>query len=133
MYILKVLIINRVECYIEYCWDQYVIDPDGGMNCLRKLTSSNKPDSESYMFLQSMPPKEDLEWTNKLNCLPTITFNMIYDFLFSCKVFLKRVSDIEIIVDDQDVDLLNNEASSDKSWYESVEYTRVLNKAYNFF
>ena len=124
---------NRVECYIEYGWDEYVIDPDGGMNCLRKLTSSNRPGSESYKLLQCMPSKEDLEWTNKLNCLPTITFGTIYHFLVSRKVFLKRVRDIEIIVDDQDLNLLNDEGSSDECWYESVEYTRALNKAYRFF
>ena len=100
---------------------------------MRKLTSSNRPDSRSYKLLQSMPSKEDPEWTKKLNCLPTITFGTIYDFLVSRKVFLKRVRDVEIIVDDQDVDLLNDEGSSDESWYESVEYTRALNKAYRFF
>ena len=130
---MNALINNRVECYIEYGWDEYVIDPDGGMNYLRKLTSSNRPGSESFKLLQCMPSKEDLEWTNKLNCLPNITFGTIYDFLVSRKVFLKRVRDIEIIVDDQDRNLLNDEGSSDECWYESVEYTRALNKAYRFF
>ena len=50
-------------------------------------------------------------------------FGTIYDFLVSRKVFLKRVRDIEIIVDDQDLNLLNDEGSSDECWYESVEYT----------
>lgn len=79
-----------------------------------------------------MPSKEDLEWTKKLNRLPTITFATIYNFLVSRKVFLKRVRDIEIVVDDQDTNLLNDDGSSDESWYESIEYTRVLNKAYRF-
>lgn len=67
-----------------------------------------------------------------MNKLPTITFATIYDFLVSRKVFLKRVRDIEIIVDDQDENLLNDKGSSDDSWYESVEYTRALNKLYRF-
>ena len=79
-----------------------------------------------------MPSKEDLEWTNKLNKLLTITFATIYDFLVSCKVFLKTVRDIEIIVDDQDENLLNDKGSSDESWYESVKYTRASNKSYRF-
>ena len=69
MYILECFN-NRVECYIEYGWHEYVIDPDGGINCLRKLTSSNRPGSESYKLLQSMPSKEDMERTNKLNRYP---------------------------------------------------------------
>ena len=80
-----------------------------------------------------MPAKEDPDWTTKLNHLPTITFGTIYDFLVSRKVFLKRVRDIEIIVDDQEDNLLSKESSSDESWYESVEYTRALDKAYRFF
>ena len=80
-----------------------------------------------------MPAKEDPDWTTKLNHLPTITFGTIYDFLVSRKVFLKRVSDIEIIVDDQEDNLLSKESSCDESWYEAIEYTRALDKAYRFF
>jgi len=41
---------------------------------------------------------------------------------------LKRVRNIEIVVDDQDANLSDDEGSSNESWYESVEYTRALNK-----
>ena len=61
-----------------------------------------------------MSAKEDLDWTTKLNHLPTITYGTIYDFLVSLKVFLKGVRDIEIIVDDQEDNLLSKENSSDE-------------------
>ena len=48
---------------------------------------------------------------------------MIYHFLVSRKVFLKRVRDIEVIVDDKENSLLNKEDSPDESWYELDEYT----------
>ena len=41
---------------------------------------------------------------------------------------MKRVRNIEIVVDDQDANLSDDEGSSNESWYESVEYTRALNK-----
>ena len=38
---------------------------------------------------------------------------------------MKRVRNIEIIVDDQDANLSDDEGSSNESWYELVEYTHI--------
>ena len=32
--------------YIEYGWDEYVVDTYGEMNCLKKLSTSERPGSE---------------------------------------------------------------------------------------
>ena len=125
----------RVECYIQYGWDQYLVDPDKGMNCRWKLTAINKPDSEPHCLVQSLPYPSDPLWTKHLQCMPTITFNTIYDFLVDCKILLKKVSHIENAMERQE-QLSNDEEGSchdNKSWYESIEYTRTLDKAYRFF
>ena len=124
-----------MECYIQYGWDQYLVDPDKGMNCRRKLTAIHKPDSEPHHLLQSLPLPNDPQWTKQLQCLPMITFNTIYDFLVDRKILLKKVSHIENVTESQE-QLSSEEGSchdDDKSWYESAEYTRTLEKAYRFF
>jgi len=63
----------------------------------------------------------------------TVTFSSIYDFLLSRKVSLKKVRYIENVVDNDEENGLNVEDAGDQSWYESVEYTRMLDKAYRFF
>ena len=103
------------------------------MNCRGKLTAIHKPDSEAHHLLQSMPLPNDPQWTKQLQCLPTITFNTIYDFLVDRKILLNKVSHIENVMDSQQ-QLSSEEGSchDDKSWYESVEYTCTLEKAYRF-
>ena len=120
-----------MKCYIEYGWDQYLTDPDGGINCLQKLTSVHLPGSESQRLLQNLPSQGDVQWTKQFDSIPTVTFSTIYDFLFSRKVFLKKVRHIENAVDNRE-ESQNCEDTSDESWYESVEYTRTLDKAYRF-
>ena len=95
------------------------------MNCRRKLTAIHKPYSDYFSLCQ---------WTKQLQCLPTITFNTIYDFLVDHKILLKKVSHIENVTESQE-QLSSEEGSchDDKSWYESVEYTRTLEKAYRSF
>ena len=105
------------------------------MNCRRKLTAIHKPDSEPHHLLQSLPLPNDPQWTKQLQCLPMITFNTIYDFLVDRKILLKKVSHIENVTESQE-QLSSEEGSchdDDKSWYESAEYTRTLEKAYRFF
>ena len=105
------------------------------MNCRWKLTAINKPDSEPHCLLQSLPHPSDPLWTKHLQCLPTITFNTIYNFLVDRKILLKKVSHIENAMERQE-QLSNDEEGSchdNKSWYESIEYTRTLDKAYRFF
>ena len=57
-----------------------------------------------------------------------------YDFLVDRKLLLKKVSHIENVTESQE-QLSHTEGlhHDDKSWYESVEYTRTLEKAYRFF
>lgn len=129
------LCVLRVECYIQFGWDQLLLDPDKGVNCRRKLTAIHNPDSGPHALLQSLPSPDDVQWTKSLQCLPTITFNTIYDFLVDRKILLKKVSHIEYATERQG-QLSNDEEGSchdDNSWYESIEYTRTLEKAYRFF
>ena len=71
--------------------------------------------------------------------IPTANYHFIstiYDFLVSREVLLKKVRNIENAVDNQEDNSGNEESApghSDELWYESVEYTRTLDKAYCFF
>ena len=72
--------------------------------------------------------------------LPTITFSTIYDFLVDRKVLLQKVSYIESALEDipnekdnSDTTYHSTVTTSGESWYDSVEYTRSLDKAYRFF
>ena len=67
----------RVECYIQYGWDQYLVDPDNGMNCRWKLTAINKPDSEPHCLLQSLPHPSDPLWTKHLQYLTMLNYPTI--------------------------------------------------------
>lgn len=119
-----------MKCNIEYRWDVYLTDPDGEKNCLQKLASAHLPGSESQRLLQNLPPEQ---WTKQLHLIPTVTFSSIYDFLVSHKVSLKKVRHIENVVDKDKEIGPNVEDVGDQSWYESVEYTCTLDKAYRFF
>ena len=57
---LKLSNVYKVEFHIKYGWDQYLIDPDGGIKNLQKPTSSHRPGSESHKLLQCMPSQKDL-------------------------------------------------------------------------
>lgn len=92
-----------MECYIQFGWDQYLVDPDKGLKCRRKLTAIHKPASEPHSLFKSLPSPDDKEWTKSLQCLPTITFNTIYDFLVDRKILLKKVSHIEHATESQQV------------------------------
>ena len=108
------------------------------------------PGTESYNLLRSLPSQKDVDWTKRLYLLPTITFSTIYDFLVDRKMLLRKVSYIENALDSREDAPIgkNNPQASDtlpnvmdnptvkvdgESWYESVEYTRSLDKAYRFF
>ena len=86
--------------------------------------------SESQRLLQHLPSRDGVQWTKQLHCIPTVTFSSIYDFLVSRKVAVKKVRHVENVVDNREE---NGEDASDESWYESVEYTCTLDKAYRFF
>ena len=88
-----------MECYIQYSWDQYLVDPDNGMNCRRKLTTLHKADLEYHHLLKSLPLPDDQRWTKQLQNLPTITFSAIYDFLVDRKILIKKVSHLENAVE----------------------------------
>ena len=85
----------RVNCYIKFGWDQYLIDPDRGTNCLKKLISILPTQSLSYDLIRSLPKYDDPQWTARLHELPKITFSTIYSFLVDRKVSLKKVSYLE--------------------------------------
>ena len=131
----------RVNCYIRYGWDQYLIDPDQGVNSRHKLTSLAEkcPDALPLKLLQAVPDISDAEWTTKLFKLPKITFGTIYDFLVDRKVLLRKVSDLESVADRR-AELVCNSEKEDTHVYQNdrnsgvlVEYTRTLEKAYRFF
>lgn len=73
--VVSLLYIYRVNCYIAHGWDQYLVDPDRGANCQKKLAliASRKPQSLSVQLLQALPPSSDSQWTNQLHKLPKVT------------------------------------------------------------
>jgi len=81
--------------------------------------------------------------TKQLQNLPTVTFSTIYDFLVDRKVLIKKVSCLENAVESRShlESAVESQRPSDEEgscddenlWYESVEYTRTLDKAYRFF
>jgi len=130
-----------VNCYIKHGWDQYLVDPDRGKNCHKKLVSvaSKQPDSLSFQLLQAVPPTNDPEWTSQLHKLPKVTYSTIYNFLVDRKVPLKKVSYLESVADENAVASEDSDASKDvkkpneNDSYEAIEYTRTFNKGYRFF
>ena len=91
-----------MNCYIKHGWDQYLVDPDRGKNCHKKLVSvaSKQPESLSFQLLQSVPPTNDPQWTSQLHKLPKVTYSTIYNFLVDQKVLLKKVSYLESVADE---------------------------------
>ena len=126
----------RVHCYIKYGWDQYLIDPDRGVNCLKKLMLTLPPESLSYELLRSLPEYDDPEWTSQLHKLPRVTFSTIYRLVVDRKVRLKKASYLEEIADrgPEDPESLNDEVlESCADQVVPIKYTRTLSKAYVFF
>ena len=127
----------RVNCYIKYGWDQYLIDPDRGANCLKKLKLMLPPQSLSHDLIRSLPKYDDPQWTTRLHILPKVTFSTIYSFLVDRKVSLKKVSCLEGIAE-RNVGLtqtINEEKDLRKlsDYNVPIEYTKTLSKAYVFF
>jgi len=134
-----------VQFYIKYGWDEYLIDPDNGVNSQRKLSAAEEPNSHHHYLLKSVPKADDPQWTSRLYNLPKITFGTLFDYLVERLVFLRRVSYVEDIADErattvENVDL-NKKLKSvsdvsdndDGGEYVQIEYTRTLRKAYHFF
>ena len=90
--LLHVICVCRVQCYIEYGWDQYLVDPDKGANSRRKLAAVHTSQSLASRLLSSVPAEDDPQWTNRLYKIPKITFSTMYDFLVDRKVMLRQVS-----------------------------------------
>ena len=130
----------RVCDYIKYGWDVFLIDPDGGTNVQHKLqtTAAKNKKSLDAILIQSIPRPNDVQWTKHLYKAPKITFGSIYRFLVERKVLLRKANHVENIVDQRDNCTLENvgnknRKSSGTDAYESIGYTRTLNKAYRFF
>ena len=126
----------RVNCYIKYGWDQYLIDPDRGANCQKKLSLMLPPQSLSHDLIRSLPKYDDPQWTTRLHQLPKVTFSTIYSFLVDRKVSLKKVSYLEGIAE-RNVELTHTNKEGDFQKFTGhnvpIEYTRTLSKAYVFF
>jgi len=149
--VLHFVFICRVQCYINYGWDQHLVDPDKGANIRCKLAAVQHPKSLTSKLLCSFPNEDDPQWTNRLYKTPEVSFSTIYDFLVDRKVLLKRVSYLESVADkraeeiqghtERDCDVVNASDSVDKNeerpnlasdMHVPVEYTRTLDKAYRF-
>ncbi|XP_065903217.1 uncharacterized protein [Dysidea avara] len=142
-------LIERVQCYINYGWDQHLVDPDKEANSRKKLAAAvDDPQSLPSRLLHSVPAADDTLWTSRLYKIPKITFSTIYDFLVDRKVLLRRVSCLEGIADKR-AEIISTNCKQDKSKlipspdeqpavqsdyvYVPVEYTRTLDKAYRFY
>ena len=129
-------VIYRVKYYIKYGWDCYLVDPDRGVNCQRKLAGTQSSQSVSLNLLQSIPDAKDSRWTSRLYDLPNITFSTIYEHLVDRKMLLHKVSYLEGIADKRAETVQHPDeltASSIESNTVPMEYTRTLDKAYRFF
>lgn len=132
------ILTSRVCDYIKYGWDVLLTDPDDGVNVKRKLqTTAKHRDSFDDALLQSIPPANDAHWTKALYKAPKVTFGTIYKFLVDRKVLLKKADHVENTVERREncttekVSEHNGSNSSDA--FESITYTRTLDKAYRFF
>ena len=132
------ILTSRVCDYIKYGWDVLLTDPDDGVNVKRKLqTTAKHRDSFDDALLQSIPPAKDAHWTKALYKAPKVTFGTIYKFLVDRKVLLKKADHVENTVERREncttekVSEHNGSNSSDA--FESITYTRTLDKAYRFF
>ena len=125
-----------MEFYIKYGWDQFLVDPDKGLNVQKKLTNAaaKQPGSLLYSIYQSIPKPEDKLWTKQLIHLPEITFGTIYEFLVDRKVVLPKVSYLDSIADERADKVMQNDTKDDTaSSGLPTESTRTLRKAYRFF
>ena len=77
-------VIYRVKYYIKYGWDCYLVDPDRGVNCQRKLAGSQ---SVSLNLLHSISDTKDSRWTSRLYDLPNVTYSIIYEHLVNQKCY----------------------------------------------
>ena len=59
-------VIYRVKYYIKYRWDYYLVDPDRGVNCQRKLAGTQGSQSVSLNLLRSILHAKDSRWTSRL-------------------------------------------------------------------
>ena len=129
----------RVEFYIRYGWDYFLVDPDKGLNVQKKLTNvaAQQPGSILHKIFQSLPKSEDPLWTKQLVQLPRVTFSTIYEFLVDRKVVLPKVSYLESIADIRAEKSMQNDMEDSGVLEENsgimTEYTRTLEKAYRFF
>ena len=92
-------VIMQGELLYKYGWDQYLVDPDRGGNCQRKLASMLSPQPLSYDLLRALPTYDDPQWTSQLYKSPKVTFSTIYCLLVDRKVSLKKISHLEEIVE----------------------------------
>lgn len=76
---------HRVQCYIKYGRDQYLVDPDKGGNSQIKLAAAQNPQSLTFKLLQSLPTENDPLWEYRLYRISKTTFSTIYDFLVDRK------------------------------------------------
>jgi len=69
-----------VEFYIRYGWNDFLVDPDRGLNVQKKLTNvvAQQQGSLLYQIFKSLPKPEDTLWTKQLVQLPRVTFITIY-------------------------------------------------------
>ena len=116
-----------------------LIDPDDGVNVRNKLqtiAAKHKNPMDEVLF-QSIPKAKDAQWTKDLYKAPKVTFGTIYKFLVDRKVFLKKANYVEKIVERREScsikEVGNPIKTSPKDDYESIGYTRTLDKAYRFF
>ena len=140
----------RVQCYINYGWDQNLVDPDKGANIRRKLAAAQHPECLTSKLLCAFPSEDDPLWTNRLYKSPEVSFSTIYDFLVDRKVLLKHVSYLESVADKQADEIRSHSEGDNKdpdfsgnnseaiphhpsNAYVPIEYTRTLDKAYRFY
>lgn len=89
--------------------------------------------TEDPILVQSIPKVNDPLWTKELFKTPKVTYSTIYKYLVERKVLLRKTSQIESIIESRDASLLGDQSNGTCQNFESVCYTRTLDRAYVFF
>ena len=97
-------------------------------------------------MVQAIPDVKDSLWSNEIYKAPKVTYSCIFQFIVDHKVLIKKANHIENVIERRDSSDLGiqtqgnvhsdsdsqGNTNSDTATFESICYTRTLDKAYRF-
>jgi len=95
-------------------------------------------------LVQAIPDVKDSLWSNEIYKAPKVTYSCIFQFIVDHKVLIKKANHIENVIERRDSSDLGiqtqgnvhsdsdsqGNTNSDTATFESICYTRTLDKAY---